>query len=137
MRKPLEFNVDGWSRYYAWLHGIKRSQILRRLQSTDYELRKTRLSDNSALMERLQEKYDISIGQETPIEKLAWWVFSSNHNWGNWGRKYIKSVKHARWMYLMVNSFSNIDEELKTEIETLTSGYIKASEWTGTRRRKA
>lgn len=132
-----KWTLDAWVDYHSWKSCIPRRYIVRALQSTDYFVRKTRLKEDVDLIKKAKRRYyDISVEPDTVLEKLAWWIYSKDLDWKNFGRKYIKSVTIDRWMYLRQRNFDLINDKLKEEIEKVTEGYVSVEDWWETKEPK-
>lgn len=124
------WTLDAFVNYHSWQTGLERKYICKMLGTTDYFVRKTRTKENEDLNKLARRKFvDIIPEPETTIEKLAWWIYSNNLDWQKFGKKYIKTIKLNRWLYLRRDGFRLLDESAKKEIEIVTNGLIKVGDW--------
>ena len=114
--------------YYSWLHGTTKVEMYERLGTSLYEIKRYEEEYvNRKFVKKFGKDYRTP-RPESPIGKLALWIYAHDMNWSEFGRTLSKCgekrFKDFRW-----KGFVGIKPEYIEEIEEATQGFVKKEEW--------
>ncbi len=125
------FNLQQAIAYQGWKFDLGRMRVIKRLKTTEYEVKKLTGLDSSVVHELLVKRFsDDSFNPVaiTAVEKLAKWIYGNDKKWSDVARS-LKSITKERFMYMKYKNFLNIDKKTATELEKITEGSVKTSDW--------